>query len=202
MERPGTLPENASLPVHLVAAAVVVEEVEEVEMVQEVVVAAKAATTVANQDTCHVTAPKEGPVVVGAVAEATVHATTAERLVTSRASAPTRWEVAEAVVSVPTQGSATTAMEVDICLVTVLKTERDQTEAAWSVTSVMKWVTLLETVPTPAAVEVVHAMGSDVVEVVVAAVVQRVCAATTATRWDTSHATVQPWRPKWKLAVR
>jgi len=95
--------------------------------------------------------------------------------------------------------NAITAMEVDTSRVTVQNQGRVLTEAAWNVTSAMRWVTSLVTAQTPVAVAVpaglVMVMDTAAVEEVVAAVVvlvDRTCAATTATRWDTSLATVPP----------
>jgi hypothetical protein len=114
----------------------------------------------------------------------------------SPVSALTRWEVAVAVdlaVIVPqTDASVTTVTRPDTCLVTALMpTGGRQTGAALSASGATRWVTLLVTVLTAAAVV---ALVDRLVAVVVAAVAAQTCVATTATRSDTSRATVPPSR--------
>jgi hypothetical protein len=124
----------------------------------------------------------------------TVHVTTVEKQVTSHVSVLPRWEEAEveAAVNGQTQESVTIAMEVDIYRVTVLSREKALTEAAWSATSVTRWVTSLVTALIPAVVlGDHHAMVASAVVVVVEVEVAQMFAVTTVTRWGTSRATVQ-----------
>lgn len=186
MEKPGILPASASKVDHLV---VVVHEVVEEEDVQEVEMVVEVVTTVENQVTCRGTARKGdlAAAAVVVVVAATGHVTIVARQDTSQENVPTKWVVEE---NAQTRENVTTVMAVDTCHVIVLKAERDQIEAAWNVTSAMKWVILLETAPTP--VEVVdRVMAFAAVEAVAVEAVAPVCAVTTATRWVTSRAIVQ-----------
>jgi hypothetical protein len=211
VERLGTLPESARIAVHqavevAVEVVVVEEDVQVVEAVEEEVVAA---TTVVNRATCLVTALKVDLVVVAAaVVAVTVHVTTVEKLVTSHASVLPRWVEVEAAVNGLIHESVTIAMVVDIYHVIVQSPEKAPTEAAWSVTSVMRWDTLLVTALTPAVApgDRRAMVVSAVVVVVAAAVVVQMCAVTTVTRWGTSPATVRQLHRKlahnlWQLAT-
>lgn len=190
MERRGTSPGNASL-VEVAAVVLVVDLVEE----EVVEVEAVTATTVVSRVTCRATAPSR--VRVAAAEEAaTVPATTAGRADTSRVTVRTRWEEEEAVAAaettaVATAASATTATRPDICLATArTPTGVRRTGAESSASGATRWVTLLVTARTAAEVDRVADPAAAAVVVVAAPT----CAATTATKSDTSRATVRPLR--------
>lgn len=164
-----------------------VEEVVEVEAVT--------ATTVVSRATCRATVPRRVRVAAAAVEAAIVPATTAARADTSRATARTEWGEEVAAVAettaVATAASATTATRPDICHVTARTlTGARRTGAELSASGATRWVTLLVTARTAAEADRVVDPAAAVV-VVVAALT---CAATTATKSDTSLATVRPLR--------
>lgn len=165
-----------------------VEEVVEVEAVT--------ATTVVSRATCRATVPRRVRVAAAAVEAAIVPATTAARADTSRATARTEWEEEEVAAvaettAVATAASATTATRPDICHVTARTlTGARRTGAESSASGATRWVTLLVTARTAAEADRVVDPAAAVV-VVVAALT---CAATIATKSDTSLATVRPLR--------
>jgi hypothetical protein len=172
------------------------EEVREGDLVVDAAVDAQvdleaaAATTVVNQVTCLVTAQsREWEVAVVAAVEVTVRATIAERVVTCPVTVLTEW-AEEAVAAVALMdASVTTVMRLDICRVTAqMLTDDHLIGAVLNASGATRWVTLHVTVPTAAVVVVlVHAVD-------VAAAAARTCVATTATRSDTSRATVPQLR--------